>query len=230
MELIRIKSIFPSNEYAPTWDIPMHISEWNDYAKIDRIRNFLIDKEKEILSLPVGKGDGRTGLGLDSVTSKYGMYSLFEFENELPELTELLMFLRINYLNFVSRNQTLIRDCFIVSWYNVVRDGQGIEKHFHNAGHNGYLSGNMHLDDYQTTTNYYIPFDEDVVHKFNNQKGGVTMFPSYLPHDVNKHNSSDLRISIGFDLHLTYPSNLKAIPFMNTEILNLLGTPDLRIL
>tara|TARA_B110000503_G_scaffold123782_1_gene189687 strand:+ start:1455 stop:2165 length:711 start_codon:yes stop_codon:yes gene_type:complete len=224
MKLIKIKSMHPANEFAPSWNIPIHISNWNDYEKIDKIKNFLISKETDMLTLPNGAGlaygDGRTGLGLDSVTARSGTYSLFDFSKELDEFNDLLDFIRISYLNFISEYQAAFYNSHIVCWYNVVRTGQNINTHFHGTGHDCYLSGNMHLDNYPTTTNYYVPYDKSLIHKFENIAGGLTMFPTYLPHGVDTYTGEDLRISVAFDLHTAVPKDLISIPFMNNEIFN----------
>lgn len=227
MNIIRFKSLHPKTEFSPEWDIPLYVSQWKEADKINKIKNFLINKEEEVLSLPIGTsaayGDGRTGLGLNSVTSKSGIYSLFDFRNELPEFDELLNFLRCSYVDFVLQNQSEIRNLHIVCWYNIVRSGQEIQKHFHGANHNMYLSGNMHLDDYPTSTDYHIPYDDNIIHKFENIIGGITMFPSYLPHKVGVYTGEELRVSVAFDLHIQEPKDLVSIPFMNEEILNSLG-------
>jgi hypothetical protein len=221
MSIIRFKSLHPKTEFSPEWDIPLYMSQWVEIDKINKIKNFLINKEQEIISLPTGSGgDGRTGLGLNSVTSKYGMYSLFEFKNELPELNDLLNFLRCSYIDFVLQNQSEVRNLHIVCWYNIVRCGQEIQKHFHGAGHDIYLSGNVHLDNYPTSTDYHIPYDDNIVHKFENITGGITIFPSYLPHKVGVYVGEELRVSIGFDLHIQEPKDLVSILFMDNEIFN----------
>ena len=224
MKITKIKSMHPTNEFAPVWNIPMYSSLYDDYEKVEKIKNFLIKKETELVNgLLPGRGDGRTGLGLNSVTSKYGMYNVFDFIQELPELNDLLNFLRISYIDFVLKNQSRIHDCYIVCWYNIVRAGQDIKKHSHGTGHSSYLSANMHLDNYETTTDYHVPFDDEVIHKLPNQTGGLTIFPSYLPHSVGNYNGENLRVSIGFDLHLEKPNDLESIIFIDQEILNKVG-------
>jgi|TARA_B110000881_G_C18398524_1_gene424735 hypothetical protein len=224
MKLINIKSLHPENEFAPSWNIPIHLSTWGEHEKVNKIKNFLIDKESEVLDQPVGDGtaygDGRTGLGLDSVTSKSGTYTLFDFNKELSDFNDLLDFMRISYLNFISECQSSVRDSHIVCWYNIVRTGQSINTHFHGTQHHCYLSGNMHLDDYPTTTNYYIPYDATLVHKFPNTAGGLTMFPTYMPHGVDTYTGEDIRVSIAFDLHTDIPEDLVSIPFIDNEIFN----------
>jgi len=226
MKLIELKSMHPDNEFAPSWNIPIHLSTWGDTEKINNIKNFLIDKESKVIQqFPTKQGsgtygDGRTGLGLDSVTSKSGMYTIFDFNKELSDFNDLLDFMRISYLNFLSEYKTGVRDSHIVCWFNVIRSEQSIDTHFHGTEHRCYLSGNMHLDNYPTTTNYYIPYDHTLIHKFPNTAGGLTMFPTYMPHGVDTYTGEDVRVSVAFDLHTQIPQELVSIPFINDEIFN----------
>ena len=252
MQATTLDSTHPSNEFAPSWSIPLHFSCWDEPQKIDTIRKFLIDKEPDILALKfqvytllgsgevynvLGSGgamsadrppsDGLTGLGLDSVTAKFGMYNLLGMQ--LPELEDLLLFLRMSYINFMCSNTTQsdlrlghrnsrIRDCHIVCWLNILRKGQSIEKHAHGINSLAYLSGHVSLDTYPSTTNFYIPYDHRVIHRYPNIKGTVTIFPSYLPHNVDVYEGDGLRVTLGFDLYLQIPHVLTSLPFMNDEI------------
>jgi hypothetical protein len=219
----RLKSLHPVTSISPKWDIPIFQTQWNDVEKIDKIRNFLIEIEPRILDIKTHH-DADTGLGKDSVTSRFSLYNLFDFTNECPELDELLTFLRESYLNFCYLEQLEIQDLEMTLWYNIVRQGHGIDEHKHGAGNNVYLSGNMHLDNYPHTTTYYrAPIDENHIFPAENTKGGLTLFPSYVPHGVNKNEKEELRLSIAFDLRLAGAESWKNNPnlqtFMNEEIL-----------
>jgi hypothetical protein len=213
MPLMTIKSMYPTNEFAPSWTIPIHLSVWNDYEKIDKIRNFLIDKEPKLLNDPPSS----------LYSAQHHRDSLFKYTDELPELTDLFNFLQISLVQCIHSTHSELRDCYVTSWYNVSRTGQYIDKHLHDTGPNSYLSGNMHLDDYKTTTDYYVPFDRDNVNPFPNQKGGLTIFPSYLPHSAGTHTEDNFRVSVAFDFTLEESKVHESIPFMNKEILNSLG-------
>tara|TARA_B110000503_G_C7113616_1_gene399282 strand:+ start:621 stop:1298 length:678 start_codon:yes stop_codon:yes gene_type:complete len=221
MSIIRIKSLHPETEYAPQWNIPLYQAEWNEFEKIDTIRHALLKNEQKFIDNLDVHQDGGTGLGLDSVTSRFGRYNLFDYIDMCPELAELLTFFRRTYVNFITEDTTVLRDLDIVCWFNVIRKGEKIQEHCHGSGHNSYLSGNFHADNYNTQTYYKSPFDPTLAAPFNNEKGVLTMFPSYLVHGTSEHTADDERVSIAFDLRLAnneHNEYLNAIPFMTREI------------
>ena len=221
MSIIRLKSLHPETEYAPQWNIPLYQSEWNEFQKLDTIRDALLRNEQKFIDDLEYHQDGGTGLGENSVTSRFGRYNLFHYTDMCPELGELLTFFRRSYVNFITEDTTTIRDLDIVCWFNVVRNGEKIQEHNHGSGHNSYLSGNFHLDDYDTHTYYKSPFDPVMAAPFNNEKGVLTIFPSFLTHGTTEHNSTNERVSIAFDLRLVdneYNEFLNSVPFMTKEI------------
>jgi len=60
----------------------------------------------------------------------------------------------------------------------------------------------MHLENYKTSTLYYCPFNEKNVKSYNNIKGGLTIFPSFVKHSVPKHTEQNVRVSLAFDLYV----------------------------
>ncbi len=214
----------PLTKYAPSWDFSIGLTQWKDSQnQISNIKKWLLDNEQRILKEFSVNFDGGTGLGNDSVTSRFGRYNLFQFSNELPELASLLNFFRHSYLDFIRKDQSEIKDTSIVCWFNVVKNQQKIEKHHHGAGHDVYLSGNFMCDDYATKTIYQCPFDVNVELPVINQKGMLSLFPTCLPHYTTTYESdSEQRVSIAFDIRLddlNGVEDLTAIPFMNTTIL-----------
>tara|TARA_B110000977_G_scaffold83365_1_gene111376 strand:- start:710 stop:1381 length:672 start_codon:yes stop_codon:yes gene_type:complete len=210
MKLIAIKSMHPTNEFAPSWNIPMHLSQWEDYQSIDKIKNFLISKEPTLI------GEAPKLL-ISRPTSRD---SVFEYAEELPAIDTLLTFLRISYIYFIHNSHCELRDSWITSWYNIVHKGQSISEHLHDTGASSHISANMHLDNYKTTTDYIIPFDKENISPFPNQKGNLIMFPSYLPHRVNEHTEDNLRVSLAFDITLEKPNQHTSIKFMDNDILS----------
>lgn len=222
MNIVKIKSGLPQTEYAPSWNISIGVSQWIDAKKVDTIRNWLIANEDRIKSMYPPLNDGGTGLGDNSVTSRFGRYNLFEFANELPELHDLLTFFRLCWLEFISKEYTSHQELEIVCWFNIVRNEQKIREHLHGAIPTSYLSGNMHLDNYPTSTNYRAPFTPGEYTPIKNVKGGITIFPSFVPHNTTVYNSTDNtpRLSIAFDLRIPNTTDLalKTIKFMDMDI------------
>jgi hypothetical protein len=220
MKIEKIKSKLPLTEYAPYWNLSIGRDVWTDFDKVDKIRNWLISNEDRIKALEVNH-DAGTGLGNDSVTSRFGQYNLFDFSDELPELKDLLKFIRVSYLEFIVQDRTDIFELEIVCWFNFLRNNETVEEHIHGAAHDSYLSGNIHLDDYKTQTYYRCPQEPNLVFNSSNIKGGMTIFPSHMPHGATTYNETKPRISIAFDLRVMPDDNRLdycSRPFMNPEI------------
>lgn len=230
MKIFKIKSELPVTDYAPSWNISIGSTLWDDSKKIDTIRNWLISNEDMIKErYPVSTIKGDTGLGDDSISSRIGMYNLFEFSDELPELKDLLNFLQKSYLNFVKAEYASVYDLVLVSWVNILRNGETIKEHTHSASSISYLSGNMHLDTYPTKTIYKNPYEKFNDFAFENVKGGLTIFPSYVPHSTSEYSNPEVpRVSLAFDLRLPYtvPIDNPCQGFMNRAIFEQL-TPEI---
>jgi len=222
LNILRLKSLHPMTEFAPTWDIPIGTDVW-EYSKIDIIENWLINNEDRFKKLySPSDNDGGTGLGKESLTSRFFQYNIFKFSNELPELNDLFKFIQLRYLDYTRQNYAQIRNCNIVCWYNVVRKGEQIKEHAHGTDPLIYLSGNMHLNNYKTKTHYRCPIDKKSMISLDNLKGDISIFPSWLPHYTDIHSEDPLRVSIGFDIHVnederTPSSHELHTPFMNKD-------------
>ena len=202
MHIRRLKSYQAITPYAPSWDVPLGFAKWSEHDKIDTIRKFLIEKEKDILELPF-QTSGRTGLDKNSITTRYGNYHLFDFTEECPELKDLLEWLREQWVRFIIKDNTQpYRKLVFTCWYNIIRKGQEIKPHRHGAGSIVYLSGNMHLDNYETHT-YYEHME--MTTSFPNVKGGLTFFPGHITHSVPKYDGDTPRVSLAFDISINEP-------------------------
>ena len=204
MKIIRKRNILPKTDYSPVFDISFGISQF-DKTKTKIIKKFLLDKEKYIIENFPSTHSGGTDVSSDSITNRFGSYNLFDFNEECTELKDFFKFLQESYLKFVILDGHEIIDIDIVCWFNVVRKGQDISAHHHSAGNysEGYLSGNVHLDEYKTITKYYCPYDIQVLYGFANVRGGLTIFPSWMLHGTDIHNEDIERVSIAFDLRPT---------------------------
>ena len=212
----KLKSKFPHTPYAPVWDISLGLYKWEEKDKIDTIREFLLSKEEEILDLEYNR-DAGTGLGEDSVTTRFGKYNLFNFQDKCSEIGDLFEWLQRAYLNFIAEDGTDFMPLKIISWFNIIKKGQEIKEHSHGAGETGYLSGNMHLDDYPSTTQYR---EREMRVNITNEIGGLTFFPSYVNHSVAEWVEDSPRVSLAFDLYLDMPpyyfmEDMNSVQFMD---------------
>jgi|TARA_B110000858_G_scaffold3097_1_gene3575 hypothetical protein len=218
MQTIRFKSSLPLTSFAPQWDFTIGVFQLQDQEILDTIRRFLIHKEDHILSLKQGDNAG-TGVGDDSITTRYGKYNLFDFQDECPELITLLEWLQTSFLEFAQHEASMPMELEIVCWYNILRDGAGMDEHIHSSQQSSYLSGNMQISEFNTQTNYRPPMC-DTGKTLDGPSGQLVMFPSFVPHSVD-HEYKGERISIAFDL---YPTHLlvenwgKYRKFINEDI------------
>lgn len=220
MSLVRIKSYHPQTEFAPSWNIPLWLTNWTDLNHVDSIHKWIVDNEETILKDHDYTNSGGTGLDEKHITTRFGKYNLLNQEGDA--FKELLTFLRYSYLEYVQQQQLELKDLQIVCWANILRKDEGMDSHAHGAQPDSYLSGNMHFDDYHTNTVYHSTFDPESKIGLPNKKGGCVIFPSCTPHYVEPHTRDDLRVSVAFDLRLTGSfdhNEFNAIPFMNKEVL-----------
>ena len=200
MQIQKMKSLNSVTPYAPVWDISLGVTEWNQYDKIDSIRNFLLTKEEYILSLDVNN-DAGTGLTTDSITTRHGKYNLFDFVSECPELNDLFEFLQKSYIEFVLQDNTQpYYPLEIVCWFNILHKGERINIHRHGTKETAYLSGNMHLDTYNSSGTHYSHFDMNCT--LPNKKGGLTIFPNWVAHWVDTWQEEEPRVTLAFDLYI----------------------------
>jgi hypothetical protein len=219
MSIIRIKSYHPQTEFAPSWNIPLWLTNWTDLEHVNKIHEWIEKNEKTILDYEY-TNTGGTGLNENHITTRFGRYNLLEQDE--PAFKELLTFLRYSYLEYVQKQQLELKDLQIVCWANILRKDEGMDSHAHGAQPDSYLSGNMHFGDYHTNTVYHSNFDPESKIALPNKKGGCVIFPSCTPHYVEPHTRDDVRISVAFDLRLSNSfdhKEMNAIPFMNQEVL-----------
>ena len=119
-------------------------------------RSFEDDEEniQKNLNMP---NSGGTGLGPDDVTTRFGLYNVFDRYKDVPEVIGLLKFLQYSYLQYVLTQQVELKELKIVCWANVMKQGQKMESHAHGSQPDSYLSGNVHLDEYPSKTTYRVP-------------------------------------------------------------------------
>lgn len=220
MSIVRIKSFHPLTEFAPSWNIPLWLTNWTDHEHVDSMKKWILENEEDILKKYEYTSTGGTGLGKDHITTRFGKYNLLSQDD--PAFNELLTFLRYSYIEYVQTAQLELKDLQIVCWANILKQGESMEPHSHGAQPDSYLSGNMHLEDYSTATFYRSCYDPESKLGLPNKKGGCVMFPSSTQHYTGEHDSKDPRVSVAFDLRLTGSfdhQEMNAIPFMNKEVL-----------
>ena len=86
LSLVRFKSEGRETPFAPHWDYRLIEGEIDD-VDFDYIARYLLNKKNEILKIKPSKGDGFTGLGMNSTTARHSDYNIFNFgDDEINKL------------------------------------------------------------------------------------------------------------------------------------------------
>jgi len=138
--------------------------------------------------------DTYPGTSEDSLT---GRYEIFNFLN-VPEINTILE----------PKLKELLGPCVLQCWANILRQGEGIERHRHFRGADpSYIerhgaTGNIFLYGDPTTGTYYnFPELDPLSVKYDNKVGELSLFTPTLFHGVPKNETGDMRISMAIDVH-----------------------------
>jgi hypothetical protein len=209
------KSLPRISPFAPEWEYFLVESaiENIDYVKI---ANYFLNKEQELLKLPVtiksDTVDGYTGLGANSLTSRYSHYNVFQFENELPELTKLRQEIFNRYCEMLSLLGIKRDKIWFQSWCNIVRKGEYIKPHLHSVSPYCYLGAHVTIQCDGTSTVYINPINQindPEIYDSPNKVGKLTIFQQNIPHYTTEHKSDKERITIAFDFYIDEEYNQK---------------------
>jgi len=194
--------------FAPEWFY--FVSQIKiDGVDFNKVAQIILAKEKQILNEfsynPVSI-DAYTGLGKDSLTSRWQKFNVFKWEEE--EIQKLKAEVHKNYLSFIKQVEVPRKKAYIQCWANVLRKGQEIKKHLHSIHEYNYLSGHITVQAEGTCTIYVnpysvVPIDRAHPHHIYRQPnipGTLSFFPTCIPHLTSVHNGDQERISIAFDI------------------------------
>ena len=204
----RFVSDSPETPFAPKWDFRVGTFSCDD-IDTNSLCNFLLKKEGEVKNLPSSidaKGwwtDGGTGLGLESTTSKFQNYNIFDWDH--PEIIKLKSNIIRNFqiYNKECEVDTLPVELWAQGWFNIMSKGQQVNPHLHDITSKSYLSGNFSVKVKNTSTCYMSPINqiyEPEIIDIENECGNMSLFPSSIIHYTSTHQDDDPRITIAFDL------------------------------
>ena len=194
--------------FAPQWHyhIGYELISHIDFKKIAKI---ILRKEKPILKKfpPSTKSsvDGYTGLGKNSLTSRYEHFNIFSWpESEIKKLKPIILDFHSRFLDKVKIKGLSHFD--LTGWANVMRKGEGIKAHLHSTEPTAYLSGHICIQCEETATYYINPvnqLNEPYSRKITNEVGQIVLFPTCVPHYTDIHLGNKERITIAFDFIAT---------------------------
>tara|TARA_Y100000034_G_C6726399_1_gene321547 strand:+ start:60 stop:698 length:639 start_codon:yes stop_codon:yes gene_type:complete len=164
----------------------------------DKISKFILNLEKSLSHIKPSNLDGGTGLGDKSLTSKHSFYNLLSFK----EMKQIKSLIKKHNKKFLSLLNAKYDKFYVKCWANVMRDGEKINTHHHNAGVHGYLVGHICILTKDTNTYYIDPYTKKSF-AFKNENGKITLFPAWIDHYTDKV-FNDLRITVAFDIITEY--------------------------
>ena len=195
----------PNNSFAPAWKFHFYETQLENKKVLEELKNIVLIKEKEIIkNFPDWRNDGGTGLGPNSLTSKFLKFNIFNWKEEScvvfqnfvrNEYKKFIDFLAENDSQFIRENNT-----YVAGWANVLRNGQKINEHWHSCTSNSYLGAHFCVSTSNTSTVYVNPFNRDDLIKFKNEPGKLLFFHNYMVHYTTEHKIDDERITLAMDI------------------------------
>ena len=161
----------------------------------EKLKQDILNLEKDLIQKYPYFSDGGTGLGNHSLTSRFKYYNLLQL-NETKFLKDMI---RDKHDDFLETLEYEVDDNYYVQcWANVMRKGQQIKTHTHADNNYSYLSGHICVFTENTNTYYIAPYYRNEFSS-KNELGKITLFPCWLNHYTDEVNT-DLRITIAFDI------------------------------
>ena len=198
-----MKSGFKKTPFAIDYTFYVFENIIND-VNFSAVSKIIKSKEKKIIrSSPKSSGDGNTGLGDNSLTSRFGYFNVLKWQE--PDIQKIKDHIVDNVSKFYNRIlQEKPKDLKIQCWANVMRKGQQIKPHVHDTSNNCLLGGHICVDVDNTSTHYINPFKyfsgiNQETYSSKNEVGKITLFSDNIPHYTDKVISKD-RVTIAFDI------------------------------
>jgi hypothetical protein len=219
-----LKSPPPLTPFAPNYEYVIGETFLED-IDTKKIAKFILSKEKEIIKKykisdkSKATVDAYTGLGSNSITSRYEYFNLFNFSDAEPELLKLKYKIKKTYNTFLTELKLanwMLKPVYIQCWANVLRKGQQIKPHIHSVDPNCYLGGHFCVQAKDTSTYYINPTNQintPEALKSPNIPGKLTLFQNSVPHYTDKYEGDSERITIAFDLTL-FEEKFKRVSFI----------------
>lgn len=203
MDIIRFKSDPPLTAFAPTWEYVMGEDFLNlTNADLEKIKELIISKETDILeNTEISDTDGYTGLGSNSITSRFQSFNILLWPNELCKIIENEILDK--YKKFLEILNVKRQPVFIQCWANILRKNESIKPHIHSTDPYTYLGGHICITENDTETCYINPINQlndPVVHCSKNTPGKITLFQNNIPHYTSINQTDNLRITLAFDI------------------------------
>ena len=209
----------PISPFAPEWRF--FIAE-KFLSRIDcnRLKDYLLNRQPEILSIKDNLNDAGTGLGNDSTTARFISYNVMTWDQpDINILKEEISIMHDTYYRDIVDRPT--PKVSLGGWMNIMKKGDRIKRHNHGFSNNTYISGHFTVCCDSTRTVYINPHEHcdedkllvrvedgeeysDSLYAATNTEGQLTLFPSYIPHFTTEHRSDSDRITLAFEIVPNY--------------------------
>lgn len=167
--------------------------EWNDY---------LLEQEPLLLAEHItSSGDGLTGVGPNTITSRYGHFNVLSFDFHLVAKLKAEIIKGVKTILELSNNRSWTDTLYANSWFNVLRRGEGMDVHAHGYHKHSFYGFHLSINAKETATSYFHPikFEMSAFH-IPNKIGELTLFPAYVSHGVSENRHEAHRVSIAGDI------------------------------
>jgi len=205
--------------FAPEWRF--FIAE-KFISRIDcnRLKDYLLSRQPEILTIDDKLDDAGTGLGNDSTTARFMSYNVMTWDQpDINILKEEISIMHDTYYRDIVDRPT--PNVSLGGWMNIMKKGDRIKRHSHGFSNNTYISGHFTICCDSTKTVYNNPYEHwdedklllrvedgeeysDSLYAATNTEGQLTLFPSYIPHFTTEHKSDSDRITLAFEIVPNY--------------------------
>ena len=209
----------PISPFAPEWRF--FIAE-KFLSRIDcnRLKDYLLNRQPEILSIKDNLNDAGTGLGNDSTTARFISYNVMTWDQpDINILKEEISIMHDTYYRDIVDRPT--PKVSLGGWMNIMKKGDRIKRHNHGFSNNTYISGHFTVCCDSAKTVYINPHEHcdedkllvrvedgeeysDSLYAATNTEGQLTLFPSYIPHFTTEHRSDSDRITLAFEIVPNY--------------------------
>ena len=188
----------PCNPIAPNWSFNF----WNkgifSEDQCTAIKNTILGKEVDIIkSNPTVNNDGGTGLGPNSLTSRFSAFNIFTWDNEFVSILKSSVNEAVCEL---LKNKQFSTKVYGQCWANIMRTGEQIHPHWHSSYKHSFFGGHVCISTQYTHTYYQNPYNKNDAKAFLNLNGNLTVFENYLVHWTDRVETVEPRITLAFDL------------------------------
>ena len=183
----------PLTTFAPNVDVSLYIDKYagNISSKLKRI----IQK--------AGVGSYNESITNNNFFDQWTKYNLFDWDEPcIEELKSKIYETYVHYCMSLNVYAEERENLLIRGWGVRLEPGEPIGMHSHSLHDYTFVSGNMSLDDYPTSTDYWLPLFSLYEGPFEcpNKKGTICLFPSWLQHGVANNSAGQVRFSLAFDM------------------------------